>query len=149
MEGCRGVGASTPGWRCLAIKASHDIWLCGLAPDEPWRAVVLNLWRNVCPSCFDDGCPRLGFALRSRFVDIFAVQDEITAAIATAIAPAIINAEQQRVLAKSPERLDAWEANHSGIKHGRKDYAPRIRQVARRIRTVRFLVQRFSGKKYC
>jgi hypothetical protein len=49
--------------------------------------------------------------------DIFAVQDEITAAIATAIAPAIINAEQQRVLGKSPERLDAWEAYHRGMWH--------------------------------
>jgi hypothetical protein len=45
------------------------------------------------------------------------VQDEITAAIATAIAPAIINAEQQRVLGKSPERLDAWEAYHRGMWH--------------------------------
>jgi adenylate cyclase len=48
--------------------------------------------------------------------DIFAVQDEITA-IATAIAPAIINAVQQRVLTKSPERLDAWEAYHRGTWH--------------------------------
>jgi len=49
--------------------------------------------------------------------DIFAVQDEITAAIATAIAPAIMKAEQQRVLALSPERLDAWEAYHRGMWH--------------------------------
>jgi adenylate cyclase len=49
--------------------------------------------------------------------DIFAVQDEITAAIATAIAPAIMHAEQQRVLAKAPERLDAWEAYHRGTWH--------------------------------
>jgi adenylate cyclase len=49
--------------------------------------------------------------------DIFAVQDEITAAIATAIAPAIINAERQRVLAKSPDRLDAWEAYQRGMWH--------------------------------
>jgi len=49
--------------------------------------------------------------------DIFTVQDEITAAIATAIAPAIIDAEQKRSLHKSPERLDAWEAYHRGMWH--------------------------------
>ena len=49
--------------------------------------------------------------------DIFAVQDEITAAIAAAIAPAIIDAEQQRALRKSAERLDAWEAYHRGMWH--------------------------------
>ena len=50
-------------------------------------------------------------------VDIFVVQDEITAAIAAAIAPAIIDAEQQRVLHKPAERLDAWEAYHRGMWH--------------------------------
>jgi adenylate cyclase len=49
--------------------------------------------------------------------DIFAVQDEITAAIATAIAPAIVDAEQQRALHKAAERLDAWEALHRGMWH--------------------------------
>jgi adenylate cyclase len=49
--------------------------------------------------------------------DIFAVQDEITAAIAAAIAPAIIDAEQQRALHKSAEHLDAWEAYHRGLWH--------------------------------
>jgi adenylate cyclase len=49
--------------------------------------------------------------------DIFAVQDEITAAIAAAIAPAIIDAEQQRALRKPTERLDAWEAYHRGMWH--------------------------------
>src|SRR5215470_365975 len=49
--------------------------------------------------------------------DIFAVQDEITAAIAAAIAPAIINAEQQRALRKPAEHLDAWEAYHRALWH--------------------------------
>ena len=49
--------------------------------------------------------------------DIFAVQDEITAAIAAAIGPAIIGAEQQRALHKSVEHLDAWEAYHRGLWH--------------------------------
>jgi hypothetical protein len=41
--------------------------------------------------------------------DIFAVQDETTTAIAAAIAPAIINAEQERVLNKPAEQLDSWD----------------------------------------
>jgi adenylate cyclase len=49
--------------------------------------------------------------------DIFAVQDEITTSIAAAIAPAIIDAEQQRALHKSAEHLDAWEAYHRGLWH--------------------------------
>jgi adenylate cyclase len=59
--------------------------------------------------------------------DIFAVQDEITAAIAAAIAPAIVDAEQQRALRKPAERLDAWEAYHRGMWHfamaNRESYA--------------------------
>ena len=49
--------------------------------------------------------------------DIFAVQDEITVAISSAIAPAIIGAEQKRTLHKPIERLDAWEAYHRGMWH--------------------------------
>jgi len=37
-----------------------------------------------------------------------AVQDEITEAVTTAIAPAIADAERQRAMRKSPESLDAW-----------------------------------------
>src|SRR5262249_23174624 len=50
-------------------------------------------------------------------LDIFAVQDEITAAIGTAIAPAIIGAERKRTLHKPVDRLDAWEAYHRGMWH--------------------------------
>src|SRR6201993_5364285 len=42
--------------------------------------------------------------------DVFAVQDEIAASVAAVIEPALAAAEQQRVLRKPPERLDAWEA---------------------------------------
>jgi adenylate cyclase len=49
--------------------------------------------------------------------DIFAVQDEITTAIAAAIAPAIIGAEQKRTLHKPVDRLDAWETYHRGMWH--------------------------------
>ncbi len=49
--------------------------------------------------------------------DIFAVQDEITASVAGVIEPALAEAEQQRVLRKPPERLDAWESYQRGLWH--------------------------------
>lgn len=49
--------------------------------------------------------------------DVFAVQDEITASVAGMIEPALAEAEQQRVLRKPPERLDAWEAYQRGLWH--------------------------------
>jgi adenylate cyclase len=55
--------------------------------------------------------------------DIFAVQDEITASVAGVIEPALAEAEQQRVLRKPPERLDAWEAYQRGLWHFYKDDA--------------------------
>src|SRR5690348_8727791 len=55
--------------------------------------------------------------------DIFALQDEITAAVASVIEPALAQAEQQRVLRKPPESLDAWEAYQRGLWHFNK-YAP-------------------------
>ena len=50
-------------------------------------------------------------------IDIFAVQDEITAAVTIAIAPAIAGAEQQRAMRKPPESLDAWAAYQRGLWH--------------------------------
>ena len=49
--------------------------------------------------------------------DIFAVQDEIAMSVAGVIEPALADAEQQRVLRKPPERLDAWEAYQRGLWH--------------------------------
>ncbi len=43
---------------------------------------------------------------------IFAVQDEITTAVARAINPAIFHAERQRSMRKPPETLSGWEAWH-------------------------------------
>ena len=40
-------------------------------PEEAWRAVVLNRWRNVCPSCFDGEAERAG--IRYRFVNVRAM----------------------------------------------------------------------------
>jgi adenylate cyclase len=52
--------------------------------------------------------------------DVFAVQDEITASVAGVIEPTLADAEQQRVLRKPPERLDAWEAYQRGLWHFNK-----------------------------
>jgi adenylate cyclase len=52
--------------------------------------------------------------------DIFAVQDEITSAVAKAIGPAIVEAEQKRAMRKPPESLGAWEAYQRGMLHLRK-----------------------------
>src|ERR1700732_1599447 len=49
--------------------------------------------------------------------NIFALQDEIAASVAGGIEPALAAAEQQRVLRKPPERLDAWEAYQRGLWH--------------------------------
>jgi adenylate cyclase len=49
--------------------------------------------------------------------DIFALQDEITEAVATAVAPAIADAERQRAMRKPPGSLDAWAAYQRGFWH--------------------------------
>jgi adenylate cyclase len=49
--------------------------------------------------------------------DIFAVQDEITEAVAIAIAPAIATAERQRAMRMPPANLDAWAAYQRGLWH--------------------------------
>jgi adenylate cyclase len=47
--------------------------------------------------------------------DIFAVQDNITEATTTAIAPAIAAAERHRAMRMPPENLDAWAAYQRGL----------------------------------
>jgi adenylate cyclase len=49
--------------------------------------------------------------------DIFALQDEITEAVATAVAPAIADSERQRAMRKPPGGLDAWSAYQRGLWH--------------------------------
>jgi len=49
--------------------------------------------------------------------EVFAVQDEITAAVANAILPAVANVERQRALRKPPESLGAWETYQRGLWH--------------------------------
>lgn len=47
--------------------------------------------------------------------DIFAVQDEVTQAIVTAIEPQLATTEQQRARRKPTENLDAWECYQRGL----------------------------------
>ena len=49
--------------------------------------------------------------------DVFAVQDEITAAIVTAIEPQIYAAENLRARRKPPDRLDAWDLVMRALSH--------------------------------
>ncbi len=49
--------------------------------------------------------------------EVFVLQDEITAAITTAILPAVSDVEQRRALRKAPEHLSAWEAYQRGLWH--------------------------------
>jgi len=61
--------------------------------------------------------------------NIFALQDEIAASVAGVIEPALAAAEQQRVLRKPPERLDAWEAYQRGLWHFHR-YRPEENKIA-------------------
>src|SRR5262249_4436296 len=49
--------------------------------------------------------------------DVFAVQDEITEAAATAIVPTVAEMERQRAVRRPPESLGAWEAYQRGLWH--------------------------------
>src|SRR5215831_14151688 len=52
--------------------------------------------------------------------DIFAVQDDITSRVAAAIEPALSRAEIQRVIAKRPEHMGAWDYCQRGFWHVHK-----------------------------
>lgn len=52
-----------------------------------------------------------------KLLDVFAVQDEITRAVVTEIAPAITQAERERAIRKPPSDLSAWEAYQRGLWH--------------------------------
>jgi adenylate cyclase len=52
--------------------------------------------------------------------DVFAVQDEITDAIVSSIAPQLLQSEQDRVARQNPENLDAWDCIHRAMWHYNK-----------------------------
>jgi adenylate cyclase len=66
--------------------------------------------------------------------DVFAVQDQITGAVARAIAPAISLAERQRALRKAPDNLDAWEAYQRGLWHMAKGERVALEQAQASLR---------------
>jgi adenylate cyclase len=49
--------------------------------------------------------------------DIFAVQDDITASVTTAILPAVEQRERERAVRQPPDSLNAWECYHRGLWH--------------------------------
>ncbi|OKO70311.1 hypothetical protein AC629_40520 [Bradyrhizobium sp. NAS80.1] len=49
--------------------------------------------------------------------DVFAMQDELTEALTTALAPAIADAELRRAMRRPPGSLDAWAAYQRGLWH--------------------------------
>ncbi len=49
--------------------------------------------------------------------DIFDIQDEITQSVTGAMDPELSRAEQQRALAKPPDKLGAWDHHHRGMYH--------------------------------
>jgi adenylate cyclase len=53
----------------------------------------------------------------SNVTDIFAVQDEITHAVSTAIAPAVADAERHRAVRRPPDKHDSWSAYQRGLWH--------------------------------
>ncbi len=61
--------------------------------------------------------------------DVFAVQDEITMAVVTAIQPAVADAELRRALRKAPGNLGAWEAYQRGLWHASKATATDIKRA--------------------
>src|SRR5262249_14897911 len=58
--------------------------------------------------------------------DIFAVQDEITTSVSTAILPRMERSERERAARKPPDSLDAWECYHRGLWHFSKLEAAEI-----------------------
>lgn len=49
--------------------------------------------------------------------DLITVQDEITAAIAGAVGPALVQSEMLHAIRRSPENPDAWDCVHRGFWH--------------------------------
>ncbi len=68
--------------------------------------------------------------------DIFAVQDEITEAIAVAVAPAFVTAEERRAQRKAPENFDAWDYTMRGNWHLWHLRTPDVSEAKRLFRTA-------------
>jgi adenylate cyclase len=64
--------------------------------------------------------------------DIFALQDEITETIVTAIEPELGAVERERAQRKPPDNLDAWDSFQRGLWHAFDDVTPAALPEARR-----------------
>ena len=62
---------------------------------------------------------------------VFAIQDEITQAVATAIRPAVADAEMHRAMRRSPTSLGAWELYQQGMWHSAKHDAAETDEARR------------------
>jgi hypothetical protein len=63
-------------------------------------------------------------------VDIFAVQDEITEVVATAIEPVVAQTERHHAVRKPPESLGAWEAYQRGLRHMNRGSVRDVRSMS-------------------
>jgi adenylate cyclase len=77
--------------------------------------------------------------------DIFAVQDEITHAVSTAIAPAVADAERHRAVRRAPDNHDSWSAYQRGLWHLSKATREDNRAAQRWFREAITIDANFSG----
>ena len=76
---------------------------------------------------------------------VFAVQDEIAEAVATAIRPAVGDAEQRRVMRKTPGSLSVWEAYHRGVWHLSNHTAAEYQQAQLRFQQAADIDPKFAS----
>jgi adenylate cyclase len=76
--------------------------------------------------------------------DIFAVQDEVTRQIVTAIEPTVGSAERSRAHRKHPESLDAWESYQRGMWHLYRNTAEENSEAAKLFRRAIEIDPNFS-----
>lgn len=79
------------------------------------------------------------------FADVFAVQDEITEAVAAAIEPTIAEMERQRAARKPPQSMGAWEAYQRGLWHRARMSAAETEEAKRCFRLAIALDPKFAG----
>jgi TolB-like protein len=68
--------------------------------------------------------------------DIFAIQDEITEAIAGAVAPAFVTAEERKAQRKAPKSFDAWDYVMRGTWHLWRYGPPDVSEAKHLFRTA-------------
>jgi adenylate cyclase len=66
-----------------------------------------------------------------RASDIFDLQDDLTGQIVRVVAPAVLHAEQHRLLRSRPQSLDAWECVQRGMTHLHGYDLPSTREARR------------------